>query len=582
MAYLPEFTIDELLRGIQDRKYVLPAIQREFVWSRDQICRLFDSLMREYPIGSLLFWRVDPENVGRYTFYEFMRDYHQKDRPYCEKADLPDDREVIAILDGQQRLTSLNIGLRGEHAQKLPRLWWNNPDAFPSARLYLNLNAAAPENDLGIEYDFRFFVDPSESSPQAHWFPVASIRDRRYSDVDDIYDYVDEHGLTEYGKRPFRTLARLWRVVHKERFIKAFQEEDQDIDRVLDIFIRTNSGGEVLTKSDLLLSIATAQWTELDARQEIRSLQTELNEKLGSHFDISKDLILKAGLMMTRKGDIAFRVKNFTRESMGELESAWGEVSGALRVAVGLFARFGLNASRLTANSPLIPVAFYAYQRGLDQGYLDGVAHKADRERIRRWVLRSLLKQGVWGAGLDTTLRTARDVLEEHGQERFPYTELLSAFAGLGRGLELSDEELDALVETPYQSSRVFALLSLLYPHVPTAGVEAHHVDHIFPRAAFHRASLRKLGLAEAEIDELQRRRDLLPNLQLLEGPENISKQAVLPAEWLDNHMAGPARANYADLHDLGELPDDLTGFQAFYDARAGRLRDKLEELLDQ
>lgn len=581
MGYLPEFTIDELLKGVQSREYVLPAIQREFVWSRDQICRLFDSLMRDYPIGSLLFWKVDADNVSNFTFYSFMRDYHQRDRPYCAKVELPEDRSVVAILDGQQRLTSLSIGLRGSHAEKLPRLWWNNPAAFPITRLYLNLNAPAPTNDLGIEYDFRFFSEPPESSAEAHWFLVPEIRDKQFTDVDNIYDYVHQHGLTEYGRRPFRTLSKLWRVVHEGRTIKAFQEEDQDIDRVLDIFIRTNSGGEILTKSDLLLSIATAQWSELDARQEIRDLQRELNEQMGQHFDFSKDVILKAGLMMTRKGDIAFKVANFNRESMGALETKWADVAKSLRLAAGLLARVGLNSARLTANSPIIPVAYYLYTRQLSEEYLTAKRHRSDRDTIRRWVLRSIIKQGIWGSGLDTVLRAARDVIAEHGQESFPYEELLTRFSAIGKSLELTEEELDALVETPYGSSRVFALLSTLYPHVPTAGTDAHHVDHIFPRAAFHKSKLRQAGVDEEPIEEIQRRRDLLPNLQLLEGTENISKQSVLPGEWIAEHKEGPSRQAYLDLHDLGEIPGDIQGFVAFYDQRAARLRVRLRQLLE-
>ena len=109
-------TVLETLRGIEKHGYVLPAIQREFVWRPEQICRLFDSLMQGYPFGAFLFWRVEPENSGRYKFYDFVRHYHERDNPHCPVLDQLPNQPLIAILDGQQRLTALNIGLRGSIA----------------------------------------------------------------------------------------------------------------------------------------------------------------------------------------------------------------------------------------------------------------------------------------------------------------------------------------------------------------------------------------------------------------------------------------------------------------------------------
>ena len=105
-------TIKETLQAIQQSKYVLPAIQREFVWKPEQIARLFDSLMQGYPFGTFLFWKVEGPNSGNYKFYAFVRNYHERDNPHCPQ--LPDfhDKELTAVLDGQQRLTALNIGLQ--------------------------------------------------------------------------------------------------------------------------------------------------------------------------------------------------------------------------------------------------------------------------------------------------------------------------------------------------------------------------------------------------------------------------------------------------------------------------------------
>ena len=118
-------TLYETLRNIESHTYVLPAIQREYVWQPEQICRLWDSLMQGYPFGAFLFWNVEPENSGRWKFYDFVRDYHERTNPHCPELGILPDTRLIAVLDGQQRLTAFNIGLRGSMAIKIPNKWWS-------------------------------------------------------------------------------------------------------------------------------------------------------------------------------------------------------------------------------------------------------------------------------------------------------------------------------------------------------------------------------------------------------------------------------------------------------------------------
>ena len=87
--YKPGGTIADALRRIQTKSYVLPAIQREFVWKPEQICAFFDSLMRRYPIGSFLFWEIPAADLGNYVFYDFIRNYHERRGAYCERISRP-------------------------------------------------------------------------------------------------------------------------------------------------------------------------------------------------------------------------------------------------------------------------------------------------------------------------------------------------------------------------------------------------------------------------------------------------------------------------------------------------------------
>lgn len=262
--YQTPITIKQALDSINRNLYVLPAIQREFVWKPGQVCRLFDSLMQGYPFGTFLFWDVQPQNSGNYKFYGFVQNYHQLNAAHNPELGALPNQALTAVLDGQQRLTALNIGLRGSMAVKEPNLWWNNPNAFPQKTLYLDLLTLREDAEDGTVYRFRFLQKSvAEADTTALWYPVSKILS--VTNQSTLAQWL----FSEFAKRnlgsdsePFNqasaTLFRLHEVVHNRPNITCYKEQSQDLEKVLQIFIRMNSGGTVLSYSDLLLSIAVA------------------------------------------------------------------------------------------------------------------------------------------------------------------------------------------------------------------------------------------------------------------------------------------------------------------------------------
>jgi hypothetical protein len=568
-------TIAKALDKIQSEEYVLPAIQREFTWSTEQISALFDSLMRGYPIGSFLFWQVKAADARDYVFYGFIRRYHALKSPHCPRLDVPADKPVTAILDGQQRLTSLLIGLRGSHAERLPRRWKNNPDNYPVKRLYLNLTGPAPENEQALEYDFRFLTDvEADDSGGWHWFPVGDVL--KLEDATQVYSYLDERKVAS-SAFAFKSVEKLRKVVREEGIIAFYEEEAQDLDKVLNIFIRVNSLGDPLSYSDLLLSIATAQWHDRDARDAIYGLVDDLNSNL--RFGFSKDLILKAGLVLAGVGDVRFRVTNFNRTNMGKLEKQWDSVSRSLTTAADLLSRFGFSEETLAASSPLIPIAYYIHKRAPKDGFVTGASWGPDRERIREWIIRSLLKAGVWGSALDTLLTALRRAIDDNEQGGFPIDALEKEMTTLGKSLLFQPEEIEDLADTPYGHRRLYPLLALLYR---SATWESQfHVDHVFPQTLFGRKRLIDAGVPAGEVVRYQSLLNGVANLQLLPGPINEAKQGQLPLDWAEHEFPDEtARNDYLARHDLHGLPRSIVDFPDFYDARRKRMVDRLTRLL--
>lgn len=577
MGYHLPVTIGDTLKQLQSHDLVLPAIQREFVWKDSQIETLFDSLMRGYPIGAFLSWTVEQETAKKFKFYDFVKNYHEWTDPHCKVLDLATDKPVAAILDGQQRLTALNVGLRGSFADRTPGAWRYKILSYPVRRLYLNVLKEADENDEGRLFDFRLLSDAQRDSfrddPDVHWFPAHLCYDL------EIQDLMGELADRKIGNSKMATKMAigLWKTIHSDPTLYFYNESDQDVERVLDMFIRVNSGGTKLSYSDLLLSIATAQWDDKDARKEIYGIVDTLNAT-GAGFNFSKDAVLKAGLVLAGVGDIGFKVKNFNTTNMALLQKKWDEITAALTVAVNLLADFGLSDATLTADSVLIPLAYYIHRRDLTDSYRDQPKHAADRALVRSWVLRSLIKAGVWGSGLDTLLRDLRDVIELHGADGFPITQIESKMAASAKSLVLGEEEIDDLIDLKYGRNRTFAVLAILFPHVNTRNV--HHIDHIFPQALLHANKLKALGFSSDRIADLQEKRDRLPNLQLLEGLENNIKSATDPLTWLTSTYSEEARSAHLERHALPWLPSSVDKFDEFYEARRKALADRIRKML--
>ena len=574
----PVGTIKDALDNIASNKYVLPAIQREFEWGQDQICDLFDTVMQGYPFGELLFWNIDQENSHNFRWYGFVRDYHERNNRHCPNLGRLPDRALTAILDGQQRLTSFNIGLRGSMSVRLPRMWVTSP--YPKRVLGLDLLAPTDLDEEGRRYTFEFRDEHRLGWDNGRlWFRVSDILSMKKGP--DMLRWINAQGVTtEQSERAFEKLDLLFRVICEERSLHCYEETDQDITRVLNIFFRCNRGGTRLSYSDLLMSTAVSQWTELDARDEVHGLVDEMNQ-VRPGLSFNKDFVLKAGLMLIDIASVGFQLENFTRDNMSKLEKEWRpHIRQALLETVELADSFGFDDRTIRASNSLLPIAYYLNKIGSPPNFESSDVYVNERNAIQGWLLRSILKRGIWGSGLDTLLTALREVIRNANGKEFPATEIRRVMAQRGKNLDFGEEEIEGLVDMHSSDPNLFSLLTILFPHIGSRG--ASDIDHVFPKSRFTTARLRDAGVATEQIEDFRDRYDRLANLQLLDGIVNIEKRATLPADWLEVHCPDdPSRQAYCDRHLLGDVPKDITGFMEFYEARRERLKQRIAELIN-
>lgn len=554
MEYIP-IRVSDIVREL-NKNWYLPAIQRELVWKTDRIERLFDSILSDFPIGSFLFWNLEQKNKDEWPVYEFIRNYDEE-KPHNPSASMAGiQKDIKLILDGQQRITSLFIGLRGSYRYFYYR--WRE------AQLYLNLLKRPVPNDenpeeLTYEFKFRENAEPSGDDGQL-WYQVGRILD--FEDAEDAKEDMWEQ-LSSLNKEERsnanKIIGRLHNRIHTSLVGNYYQENSQDYDKVLQIFVRANSAGQPLEYSDLLLATATANWAS-NARSEIHNFTDSLNE-IGAGYKFGKDFVLKAGLYLCESLPIQYKVKNFTKTNLLTIEANWDSIKKALTSTVRLISRFGFHSKNVVAQLALLPIAFYLLKR--DNPNFDTSSEAKDVEAqviIREWFVFSTLKN-AFGGSSDTTLTRLREILKGcDSMAPFPAEEL---YKSLDIEPSLSTAEIDRFMEYKYQERYTKLILSLLYPDRDWK-YNVFHEDHIFPKTEFKSNLLKERGYDDTKIQRYMSGFNTLQNLQLLTAYENMSKNATPFDDWLKTRDA-----SFRDCHLIPDLPDyDFDYFEEFSKAR--------------
>lgn len=575
MAY-SSLSIKELIVDISDNKYFLPAIQRKFVWGEDRICKLFNSIMRDYPIGTFLFWDLPKSKANQYTFYEFLKNYHERDsKNELVRRDFT--REVRGVLDGQQRLSSIYIALQGVYCTRKKYAKWADDDAYPERQFYMNL--LGEDN----EYEFKFLTEQKVNSAETKYFYLVrnALNKSENSDPDELLDELIKENpekadlLEENRKQARKNINRLLKKLNDRQLVSYFRIIDKDLDDILDIFVRVNSGGTVLSKSDLLFSTLVAHWE--DGRDQVERLIDDMNGEDGT-FNFGTDFLMRTCLFLV-DAPMTFKVHTFDRANIEKIKNNWSRIRIALIQTTKLLNDFGFNKKRLSSNYAATPVAYYLFK--------GGVINDKTKSELRKLVVQSLLKR-VYSGQADTVLASLREGLRDKDSENllgyslkhtcFDFDMYKIIRLPSGKKLSVDAEDVDHFLEHK-KGVFTFLLLSALYPHLKLEQISFHQ-DHMHPHSKFKSDDLASAGLSEVEISLWQDLRDQLPNLQLLEGIENTKKQATALIKWVGENEV--AEAHYRQLNYIAQNQSlEFMEFRAFFESRKLILRKKLHQLFD-
>lgn len=571
MAYEKK-NIRAIIEDINSRKIYLPAIQRKYVWDDDQITKLMDSIMLGYPIGTFLFWKVRKSvvNEKEYSMYEFIKEFHERDMYKNPSAPQPfpvgdNEGSIWAALDGQQRLTSLYIALQGSMSRKLPLKRWKYDDSFPKKELYFNLYSKKDEEE-DISYEFSFLTSDEAQNPKEGklWYLVKNIL--KYSQPELVKDVIIKNGWVD-DDLAMDNVTLLHSKLTSDEIINYFEVSADSIDSVLDIFVRVNSGGTVLSKSDLLFSTIVSHWDK--ARDEIDKLLAEIN-KMGEGYKFTNDFVMRTCLYLLDMS-VTLKVETFKRDSVLKIKDNWLAISSSVKDTVHLLNEFGFNNENIISYVAIAPIVYYKFKGGeFDAG---------SRSELRKYIVMAQVKQ-IFGAATNSALTNIREALKISPTDSFKLSYLTNVHFTGDRSLRYTSVEIDALFDTYEIGSYTFMLLSLLYPNLKYSQ-KGFHQDHMHPHSGFEEKRISDTVLPDNTVidddrkEEWRRRRNTLANLQLLEGRENESKNDIPLEDWLK------VPENSENVKYLpNDVSYDLAHFEEFMAARQKLMSNALKAIL--
>ncbi|MFA6446498.1 MAG: DUF262 domain-containing protein, partial [Candidatus Paceibacterota bacterium] len=243
-----DYKLADIVHDIEKGILRIPQFQREFVWDKPRVIKLLESIYLEYPIGSFFFWDAPRK------YYDFYRDIAELGLPKPDKYE-----KIVFILDGQQRLTSLYVTVKG-------------------LTLY-----GRDYRKICFDLDGKTFVDRIPDNQR-----FVSVSDLLSNERYDVYE-----GLTVDRKKSFNECFQRFNNYP----FSAIDVRDKELDEVCDIFERINQGGQKLNLFDL---ISASTWTpEFDLRVAVKNENERLKSK--GFGEIDNEVYLQA-LSLIAKG----------------------------------------------------------------------------------------------------------------------------------------------------------------------------------------------------------------------------------------------------------------------------------------
>jgi len=536
-------TLNGVMAQVDAGKIVLPAMQRPFVWKEDRITKLMNSLLRGFPLGTALLWKT----ATMQRFRRFQRDV-QPDAGITVDFDSDDSTERYLVLDGQQRLTSLFVAIAGTYDGK---------------KLFVDvLSGVKGEKDAGDAYwDCRFLVEKEAKDLNAWPRPAGEkngsaeravfvkfqdltrlaaakagvIATQRAAELG-LDAAQTTHMTTSYLQGATVLASKTALQIH---LIDEDAGEPMPIEEILEVFVRVNSGGLVLQKSDLLMSLLDLKWN--DIQPELSRAVTEINAL--RPFNITRDDVLKS-LLLAKGSETRFDRLVADRSRVEKLATDLPQLLPALQAAWKSMTLLLMDDCKITSerffrggHNSLLPFVLYFVA--------NPAPSPAEKRRLVVAVYTTLMSGVFAGAEARMGAFVRKECVKGKPFPLDKLTRLVASHYGVSLLETLLSRHLDLTLNIAHGGITV-----------DDNNAENLQRDHIFPRAM-----LEKQGMPPERTNHYA-------NFHFLRGKGNLNKSDTAPHEWFKKPGDQPA---YSD----DDLKERLLTWDLF---QPGKFGDMLRE----
>jgi hypothetical protein len=536
---------------LEDKDLVLPAMQRPFVWEEERIIRLMDSLLRRFPLGTILVWSTSEAQ----RFRAFRAHAQTDEQPVFTFEKAPPNSRKHFVLDGQQRLTTLFIALKG---------------TLDDRRLFLDALSGYPDGkDPGeMYYDFRFLSATeadelnnhkyTDGRARQYFVPCETFLKIEPDDAPLVASHIaKECGFTEKEQSQLSTTytrASACLVSEKALQVHVIDEHGEThtpIEEILEIFVRVNSGGLVLNKSDLLMSLLDLSWNEV--QPALMRISKEVSD--GAPLQVTRDMVLKTALLYVNEESRFHELvqdRNAVKRIAPQLEKAMDPVLKAWKsLRIILLEDCKIRTPRFfrQASNALLPFAVYlAFNPAIE---------RTERHRIVTGIYIALMS-GVFGSAEARMGSFTRNNCRPVGA--FPLQKL-ARLVGATRWMVF---DLESLLSSDLDLTLNIVHGGIILDNNP----DALERDHIFPKSL-----LAAQGVTDAKINHYA-------NFHFLRQKDNRNKTDKPPHEWFKSPGNAPVYSDQEMEERL--LSWDLIqpgAFEKLLEVRGQRIREKALQL---
>ena len=559
-VHYTSLTIYELLENIKNGKYVMPAFQRQYVWSMEQIENLWDSILLDYPISTFLFWHIDDTNITWDTYFcNFLQDVSFNSRKQASNVNysltsVDVNQTDTAILDGQQRLTSLFLSLYGDSYIR-PNYARRQTGAKIMTKLLIELD----KNKLNINEDeytgkkYGIHFTDKVGNISTTEFDIKNIMDEKFQDENTREKAFDEAIINvpedskEYAKN---ILTKLYNKIFVEKIIRYVEITEMNQEDALEMFIRFNSGGKPLRKNEIVMSILEAYWP---------SAKVEFNKILyGPYENFNTDFIIRIALILY--GDVKKSVIN--KKCADDLKDNWIRFKTALNNLKDLFEKMNIDLDRFShSNNVLIPIVYYIYYNP---------EYEKDIEAIKAYLVRAILFSIFRGSSGNSIIAFNNYIINNNMKLTIDVLNAIPKF----RVTEGKIEDILNLEKGSGIVSDVFYYLGLDWINKNYK----YEQDHLHPESRFNES--KPFKITNDDWKKWRSIRNRLPNLHLLEGRTNGSKNDMRLIDYCNDMNNEQKELFYKQALIPRDVSLEFDDFEEFYEKRKQLLKEKIIELL--